>query len=343
MKTIELKPPYLIFIGDTVDGRFAKTGFGMVEWRRELCKGQLRFPTGTVDLGLPLMTLKQASDAGVGSLLIGTAAVGGNIPEAWLDILVEATNLGMNIVAGVHTRLMDIPRLREAAAKSGAQLIDVRIPPKTLPVGSGKKRTGRRLLTVGTDCALGKKYTALTLEKDMLAANMNVDFRASGQTGIMIAGKGIPIDSVVGDFISGAAELLSPDNTPEHWDVIEGQGSLFHPGFSAVSMGLLIGSQPDAFIVCHEAGRTHHLGWDSIKLPSIAEVIERTSTLAKQVNSNIRCIGISVNTSSLKTEDAERYLAKLSEKHGLPCADPLKEGTQKFIERMNIEFPVQSD
>lgn len=338
MKTIELKSPYLIFVGDAVEDTFSKTGFGLVEWRRELCKGQFSLAEGTVDMGLPNMTLKQAADSGIGSLVIGTAAIGGSIPSAWLDTLVEAASLGMDIVAGVHTRLRDIPRLRAAAERSGARLVDVRVPPETLPVGTGKKRTGLRILTVGTDCALGKKYTSLALEKDMKAVGMNVDFRASGQTGIMIAGTGIPIDAVVADFVSGAAELLSPDNDPDHWDVIEGQGGIFHPGYSSVSMGLLVGSQPDAFVVCHEAGRTHILGWDEFELPSIEQVIDRTVAIGKQVNPAIKCVGVSVNTSSLGLDECESYLADLSAKVGLPCVDPLRQGTQKIIDRLKEEF-----
>jgi len=338
MNTIELKPPYLIFTGDAVEDRFAKTGFGLVQWRRELCQGQLSLIESGVDLGLPSMTLSQAVEAGIGSLIIGTASVGGHIPNNWLDILEQAVILGIDIVAGVHSRLIDIPRLRDASYTSGARLVDVRIPPKQLPIGTGKKRTGKRLLTVGTDCALGKKYTALALEKDMKTAGMNVDFRASGQTGIMIAGKGISIDAVVADFISGAAELLSPGNDLGHWDVIEGQGGIFHPGYGAVSMGLLVGSQPDAFIVCHEAGRTHVLGWDDFKLPSIQEVIKRTVEIGQQTNKDIKCVGVSVNTSALGSKESEQYLTYLSEKLGLPCVDPLKHGTQKIIQCINDNF-----
>jgi len=297
MNTIELKAPYLIFVGDETIGTYAKTGFGIVQWRRSLCKGQMNLEGGTIQLGLPSMTIKEAAQANVGSLVIGTAAVGGAIPDTWLDVLVEALSYGIDIVAGVHTLLKDIPRLKEAAKQSGARLVDLRIPPEKIPVGNGKKRTGRRLLTVGTDCSSGKKYTALALEKDMKENAMNVDFRASGQTGIMIAGKGIPIDAVVADFISGAAELLSPDNNPEHWDIIEGQGGIFHPGYAAVSMGLLVGSQPDAFVVCHEANRKYIEGWDTYVLPTIEEVIERTVQIGKLTNKEIRCVGVSVNTS----------------------------------------------
>lgn len=338
MKTIELKVPYLIFLGAETRKGFAKTGFGIVDWRRSLCKGQMHLEGGTVDLGLPSMTLKEAAAANVGSLIIGTASIGGGVPHDWIDTLEEALSLGIDIVAGVHKLLKDNPRLSKAAAKSGARLVDVRIPPSKIPVGNGKKRTGRRLLTVGTDCVVGKKYTALTLEKDMKGRGMKVDFRATGQTGIMIAGKGIPIDAVVTDFVSGAAELLSPDNDADHWDIIEGQGSIIHPGYGAVSMGLLLGSQPDAFVVCHAANRKQIDGWENYPVASIEEVIKHTQQIGKLTNPAIRCVGVSVNTSGLNTEDRKKYLDDLSKRTGLPCIDPLKEGTQKIIDLLNKEF-----
>jgi len=331
MKTIELRAPYLIFLGSESRLTYAKTGAGLVEWRRELCKGQLNLPGGELDLGLPQMSVAEAKAAGIQSLVIGTASVGGSIPDEWLDVLEEAVLAGLDIVAGVHTRLSDIERLTAAAAKSGAKLVDVRVPPKNLPVGTGRKRSGNRVLMVGTDCAVGKKYTALQMEKDMKRLGWNADFRASGQTGIMIAGNGLPIDSVVSDFLSGAAELLSPDNTDDHWDVIEGQGGIFHPGYSSVTMGLLIGSQPDVFVVCHEAGRTHISGWEDFPLPSIEQVIERTIAIGELVNPDITCVGVSVNTSRLKADEREAYLAELSSRIGLPCVDPLQGGTDSII------------
>ena len=342
MKTIEIKAPYLIFTGASTEQTYAKTGLGMVEWRRELCKGQISLDGGTVDLGLPHMSLQQAADEGIGSLIIGTAAVGGAIPESWLDTLEQAAKLGIDIVGGVHTRLSDNPRLRAAAASSGAALVDVRVPPENLPVGTGKKRSGKRILMVGTDCAVGKKYSALALERDMKAAGLNADFRASGQTGIMIAGKGIPIDAVVSDFVSGAAELLSPDNTDDHWDVIEGQGGIFHPGYGAVSFGLLTGSQPDAFVVCHEAGRTHIEGWPEYELPTIEAVIERTVAIGKQTNSAVRCVGASINTSSLSESEAADYLNKMSRQLDMPCVDPVRFGAQKIVENLINTYQLGS-
>lgn len=329
--TAALRAPYLIFTGDESRRSYAKTGQGIVDWRRELCTGQLRFDGNPLDLGLPDMTPATAAEAGVGSLIVGTALVGGGVPPAWVDTLCDAARLGLDIVAGLHSRLDAIPALVSAAEAGGARLVDIRTPPANIPVGSGSKRSGRRLLTVGTDCALGKKYTALQLEKDMRAAGMSVDFRASGQTGIMIAGKGIPIDCVVADFIAGAAELLSPENEPEHWDVIEGQGAIFHPGYAAVSHGLLLGSQPDAFVVCHAAHRSTIEGWPHVPLRSIGEVIEETERLGRLTNPAIRCVGISVNTTAVPAGDRAAYLVALADCYGLPCVDPLRDGTAAII------------
>jgi uncharacterized NAD-dependent epimerase/dehydratase family protein len=264
--------------------------------------------------------------------VIGTAVVGGAIPEGWIQLLVDALDAGLDVAAGVHTRLSSIDRLVEATTRSGRKLIDVRVPPPHIPVGTGVKRSGKRLLTVGTDCALGKKYTALALEREMKARGLNVDFRATGQTGIMISGSGIPIDAVVADFVSGAAEMVSPSNDADHWDVIEGQGSVFHPGYSAVSVGLLVGSQPDAFVVCTEAGRTHIKGWPSFELPSIGAVIQRTLDIGAQVNPSIRCVGISVNTSMLSELERAEYLAQLSSDYGLPAVDPIALGVGPLVD-----------
>lgn len=329
--TLTLRPPYLIFLGDETRKTYGKTGQGIADWRPERCAGQLRLTPETLDLGLPDLSVEDAIAAGAGSLIVGTALVGGSLPAAWTDTLCRAARGGMDIVAGLHSRLDGIPELVAAARDGGARLIDVRTPPADLPVGSGRKRRGRRLLTVGTDCALGKKYTALQLERDMLAQGLNASFRASGQTGIMIAGSGVPIDCVVADFISGAAEVLSPDNADDHWDIIEGQGAIFHPGYAAVTHGLLIGSQPDVFVVCHEAHRETVSGWPHICVPTIGEVIERTVAIGRLTNPAIRCIGISVNTSHLPGGERAGYLQSLSDRYGLPCVDPMAEGTRALL------------
>ncbi|GAB3282290.1 DUF1611 domain-containing protein [Parahaliea aestuarii] len=337
MNVIELTPPYLIFLGDVTTMTYAKTGAGLAQWRPELCAGQLSLVTGGVDLGLPAMTVAEAKAQGVRSLVVGTASVGGGIQPSWESTLVEAAEAGLDIVAGLHVRLASNARLATAAKASGVRLVDVRIPPADLPVGTGKKRSGMRLLTMGTDCAVGKKYTALALEAAMRDAGMAASFRASGQTGVMIAGEGLPIDAVVADFISGAAELLSPDNAPDHWDIIEGQGALTHPGYAAVTTGLLLGSQPDAFVVCHEAGRSQVSGWEDYPLPSIDEIIQRTVAVGSITNPGIHCVGVSVNTSTLAPDERRPYLEQLERELGLPCVDPLIDGMAAIVERLRLE------
>lgn len=338
MRPIQIQAPYLLFLGDEERPTYVKTAQGLLDWQADKCLGQYRLSPQTVDLGLTDLSIAEAKASGIRSLLIGTAQIGGGIPENWMPVLKEALNAGLDIVAGLHTRLSSVSELVELAKQSGAQLLDLREPPKDIPIGSGKKRTGMRLLTVGTDCALGKKYTALSLAKTMKAHTMNATFRATGQTGIMIAGEGIAIDAVVTDFISGAAELMSPNNSSDHWDVIEGQGAIYHPGYGSVSHGLLVGSQPDAFVVCTEAKRTHISGWPDYPLPSINEVIEHTITIGKLTNPNIRCVGISANTQSLSDDERAGYLKELSATHNMPCVDPFITGCDAIIKEIKEQF-----
>ena len=323
---VRLKPPYLLLIGAETDPTFAKTAQGIVQWCPDKVAGQLRFDGCEVDLGVPDLTLNQAADAGCGSLVLGVAPVGGVVPESWWAVIEQAARAGMDIVSGLHLRLRDRPGLAAAAEAGCARLVDVRVPPANLPVGNGKKRSGRRILTVAADCAIGKKYTALALDQSLRRAGAKSTYRATGQTGIMIAGEGIPIDSVVADFISGAAELLSPANDPDHFDVIEGQGSIFHPGYSGVALGLLHGSQPDGFVVCHDPLRERVSGWPHFTLPPLDEVIETHIRMGRRTSPDIRCIGVSVNTSRLPANERTAYLERLAEGTGLPCVDPLIDG-----------------
>lgn len=340
LTTVKLKAPYLILIGEEDDPTYAKTGFGIVQWRPDLVAGQLRFPGCSVDLGVPDMTLQEAVEAGVGSLLIGVAPVGGAVPDAWWEVMKDAAAAGLDVVCGLHIKLADNPEVVAAAQASGARLIDVRVPPRRLPVGTGRKRTGRRILAVAADCAIGKKYSALALDRAMREAGLKSTFRATGQTGIMIAGEGIPIDAVVADFISGAAELLSPDNHPDHWDIIEGQGSLFHPGYSGVSLGLLHGSQPDGFVVCHDPLRKTVSGWEHYALPSLQECIDTHVLMGRRTNPAIRCVGITVNTSALAAAERRRCLDDLATATGLPCCDPVRDGCGTIVEHIRREFGV---
>lgn len=318
--------PYLLFLGDTVERGYAKTAFGLRDWAPDRCIGELALPGAKVTTGLPRLRPVEAHACGARALLIGVASPGGAIPQYWLPSLLEALGAGLDIVSGMHARLSEIPQLTNAAKALGRRLVEVRVPPQNIPIATGRKRRGKRLLTVGTDCALGKKYTALSVARGLQGRGLDVSFRATGQTGIMIAGSGIPIDAVVSDFIAGAAEMLTPDAPDDHIDVIEGQGSLFHPAYAAVSLGLLHGSQPDKFIVCHEPGRTHVLGYADFRLPTIEEVISQTISLGRLTNPAIRCVGVSLNTASLATGQAERLVAAEADRLGLPVADPVRGG-----------------
>jgi uncharacterized NAD-dependent epimerase/dehydratase family protein len=256
--------------------------------------------------------------------------------------LLEALEAGLDLVSGMHTRLEDVPQIGSVAARLGRRLINVRQPPAGLPVGTGHKRTGKRLLTAGTDCALGKKYTALSLTRELKKRGIDADFRATGQTGILIAGGGIPIDSVVADFVAGAAETLSPNAAPDHWDVVEGQGSVFHPSYSGVSLGLLHGTQPDVIVMCHEVGRDTVLGLDHYPTPSLPEAIELTLTLARRTNPQARCAGVSLNTSRLDEAQARTMLAEYSARLHLPVADPLRSGPEldRLVEACLLGSPL---
>ncbi len=321
-----LPQPYLLFLGDTIEAGFAKTAFGLRDWAGERCVGEFALAGATVTTGLPRLTPAEARLRGARGLVIGVANTGGVIAENWIGALVEALEAGLDLISGMHVRLVDVPVLRATADRLGRQLFDVRTPPPGIKVATGARRSGKRLLTVGTDCALGKKYTALAIARGFTARGIDADFRATGQTGIMIAGAGIPIDAVVADFIAGAAEMLSPAAPPDHWDVIEGQGSLFHPAYAGVSLGLLQGSQPDLFVVCHEPGRTDMLGTAGYTLPPIEDVIAQTVALGRLTNPAIRCVGISLNTGALDAATAERVIAAEGARLGLPAADPIRGG-----------------
>jgi uncharacterized NAD-dependent epimerase/dehydratase family protein len=324
--TLNLPRPYLLFLGDTVEATYAKTAFGLRDWVPEQCIGEYACEGGTVTAGLPVLTPAEAKAKGARALIIGVANSGGFIPANWIPSLVRALEDGLDIISGMHTHLTEVSALKEMAARQGRRLIDVRQPPGEIPIATGRKRTGKRLLTIGTDCALGKNYTALALTRGFLARGIAADFRATGQTGIMIAGSGIPIDAVVADFAAGAAEMLSPDAADDHWDVIEGQGSLTHPAYAGVSLALLHGSQPDVVVVCHEPGRECIVGHPEYALPTSEEIIDLALRLGRRTNPSIRCAGVSLNTAQLDADSAERLLADESGRLGLPVADPMRGG-----------------
>ncbi|MEL0628495.1 N-acetyltransferase DgcN [Psychromonas aquatilis] len=329
---MKIPQPYLLFLGDVSDPLAAKTARGIHAWRPETCVGEMSLADCEVSLDLPQLTPEEAAQQGAKTFVLGTANAGGYIPKHWMKAITDAITSGLNIASGLHQKLTDIPELVALAEEHQVSLFDVRHQQPELSVGSGVKRTGQRVLTVGTDCSVGKMYTSLALEAEMKKLNLDAQFRATGQTGILIAGEGIPVDAVISDFIAGAAEWVSPDNKADHWDVIEGQGSLFHPSYAGVSLGLLHGSQPDWLVMCHEMGRPHTRHLAHHPLVEVEECISLNLYSARVTNPNAQLAGISVNTSNYPEAEALAYLAALTEKFNVPATDSVRFGLQSIAE-----------
>ncbi|WED28662.1 DUF1611 domain-containing protein [Vibrio sp. DW001] len=332
---MELKKPYLLFLGDAADPLAAKVAQGIKTWHPEYCVGQYRLPTCNADCGVVDLSIEEAIEAGAKTLIIGVANRGGIISKEWCSVLIEALNAGLDIASGLHNKLTDIPELVASAKKNDQALFDVRYPTQNYPVGNGKKRQGKRLLTVGTDCSCGKMYTSLAIEKALKEQGVNADFRATGQTGILITGNGVSVDCVVADFIAGAIETISPESTIDHWDVIEGQGSLFHPSFAGVTTGLIHGAQADALVLCHEPTRTHMRGLPNYLVPDIKTCMELNIATARLTNPDVQFIGISVNTSQLDEKVALEFMDKVESEFGLPVVDPFRQGVSRIVNKLS--------
>lgn len=329
---MQIPQPYLLFLGDVTDPLAAKTARGILHWRPDSCVGQLRLTAQTVSLQLADLSLADAKNLGAQTLVIGTANAGGVIPESWQQVLKEAVQLGFHIASGMHQRLRDIPGLSALAEQHRVQLFDVRHYDAPLAVGTGQQRAGKRLLTVGSDCSVGKMYTALALERALNQAGTSAQFKATGQTGILIQGQGISVDAVVADFISGAVESLSPGFDTHGWDIIEGQGSLMNPSFAGVSLGLLHGAQPDALVLCHELGRPHIRHLPHMPMPEISAVLAANLQAARLTNPGAEFVGICLNTSAISEQEAQMVCDQWRERYQLPVTDPVRFGVDNIIQ-----------
>lgn len=328
------KAPYLLFLGDAPDRLAAKMAQGIYDWRPESAVGQFRMKDCNVDLGITDLSIQDAVAAGAKTLVIGIVNRGGVISESWKSILIEALEAGMDIASGLHNLLRDEPDLVAAAEKAGQKLYDVRVPSIQYPIANGKKRSGKRCLAVGTDCSVGKMYTTLSMHREMKKCGMNATFRATGQTGILIEGDGVPLDAVIADFMAGSIEWLTPDNAEDHWDLIEGQGSLFHASYSGVTTALIHGGQPDALILCHEPTREHMRGLPEYQLPPLEALRDLSLRMATIVNPDCKVIGISINTQHMEEAEAIAYLNKVEKEMGLPTIDPFRQGPSRLIEAL---------
>ena len=329
-----IETPYLLFLGDAPDGLAAKVAQGIKDWRPDNAVGQYRMDGCKADLGLPDMTLAEAKAAGAKTLVIGVANRGGIISQAWIKVLVEALEEGFDLASGLHNLLRDEPDLAAVAKATGRALHDVRVPSVKYPIANGVKRTGKRVLAVGTDCSVGKMYTALAMDREMKARGAKSSFRATGQTGILITGDGVPLDAVVADFMAVAVEWLTPDNDADHWDHIEGQGSLFHVSYSGVTMALIHGGQPDALVLAHEPTRAHMRGLPGYDLPTLEALRDMALPLARIANPACEVVAVSVNTQHMGEDEATAYLADIEARMGLPATDPYRFGAAKLVDAL---------
>lgn len=280
--------------------------------------------------GIPVVaSMSEALARGADSVLIGIAPSGGRLPADWHAWLLEAIEAGCNVVSGLHTFLADDPQLSAAAASRGVTITDIRRPPRDLPISGGlaKETAALRVLTVGTDCNVGKMTAQLQLVKGLKERGLRTNFVATGQTGIMIEGWGIGVDAVVADFIGGAAEQITLRGA-EGADIVlvEGQGSINHPGYSGVTLGLLHGSCPDVMILCHQATREYigdyrKASW--LKIPPLSEYVRMYEAIAGMVHPS-KVIGIAMNTYDMDEAAARAACERAAAETGLPCTDPVR-------------------
>jgi uncharacterized NAD-dependent epimerase/dehydratase family protein len=279
---------------------------------------------------IPVVGSMQAGLAlGPSAVLVGIAPLGGRLPEEWRSWLAEALDAGCDLWSGLHTFLGDDPLLASKAKAGGRRIFDLRKPPSDLPIASGAAKAVEPyvVLTVGTDCNVGKMTAQLQLTRQLNAGGLRTRFVATGQTGIMIEGWGIAVDAVVADFVAGAAErLVLQGSVDADIVLIEGQGSINHPGYSAVTLGLLHGSCPDALILCHQTTRKYigdyrEAAW--LRIPPLTEYIRWYETIGSAVHPT-KVIGISLNTYDLNEEAARRACEAASRETGLPATDPVR-------------------
>ncbi|MEL6609842.1 MAG: N-acetyltransferase DgcN [Pseudomonadota bacterium] len=327
--------PYLLFLGDAPDQLAAKVAQGIKDWRPENAVGQFRMAGCGADLKLTDMTLEEGKAAGAKTLVIGVANRGGVISEAWKEVLREAIQMGYDIASGLHNLLRDENDLVAEAKRAGTQLHDVRVPSVAYPIANGIKRSGKRMLAVGTDCSVGKMYTGLAVDAEMRKRGMKSTFAPTGQTGILVTGRGVPLDAVIADFMAGAVEWLTPDNDDDHWDLIEGQGSLYHVSYSGVTMALIHGGQPDALVLSHEPTRAHMRGLPDYGLPSLEALRDTALPLAQIANPACKVTGISINTQHLSEDEALSLCEETEKRMGLPTVDPFRHGAGRLVDALD--------
>lgn len=301
---------------------------------------------GPIGKGIPVVQdINEALTYQPDTLLIGIAPRGGALPESWRWQLLTAIEAGLNIISGLHVFLSDDPELRAAAKKHGVTIWDVRRPPeKTRMAAFTPHRPGSHtVLLVGSDCGSGKMSTALEADAEAQRRGLNSSFVATGQTGMMISGSGLPVDRLIVDFTAGLVEEMVLDFSNQHdWVFVEGQGALNHPGYSPVTLGLIHGSMPDALIFCHKAGQTTIEGYEHCSLPPLQRLFAINEQMANLVRSDqqppCKIVAISLITQHLNEEDAHKAITELEVETGLPVTDTFRFGAGKLVNALQKHF-----
>jgi uncharacterized NAD-dependent epimerase/dehydratase family protein len=286
-------------------------------------------------LGVPcdapvVASLEEAMPLQPSALLIGIAPPGGQLPSAWRAIIESALLAGLDVVSGLHVLLADDPELAGVARERGRQLIDLRRPPDGQPIAGARARTTRavRILTIGSDCNVGKMVTALEITAAALAAGHAARFIATGQTGMLIARHGVTIDRVPGDFMAGFVEEMVLHSGGADVAVVEGQGSLIHPAYSGVTAALLHGALPDAMVLCHVPGR-RVLRNQEVPIPPLPELIALYEAFLRPLHPG-RVVAIALNGSGLGDEEIEAAIRAAEAETGLPAGDPIRHGASRL-------------
>ena len=336
---------YLILAeGFSEDPHYGKTMRGVLRYRRDdvvAILDSMRAP-GATDEGVPVVqTLDDAMRLGPNTALVGVATQGGQFPPAWLELLRGCVERGLDVENGLHVFLADDPDLRELAAKHSVELRDLRRPPADLSTATGANLDvpATVVLTVGSDCAIGKMTVARELDREARRRGLRSLFVPTGQTGIAIAGWGISVDAVVADFIAGAAERLVLEGVQRGGELlwVEGQGAILHPVYSGVTLGLYHGSAPDLLLLCHESGRTEieGVGGGPHLIPPLRELVELHERLALPVKP-ARVAAIALNTRNLGEAEARAEIAATEEETGLPADDPVRFGAGKLLDAFSV-------
>jgi uncharacterized NAD-dependent epimerase/dehydratase family protein len=329
---------YLILAeGYSADPHYGKTARGVIQYGPHPVVALLDSTrAGETYRGIPVVaTVNDALCFNPTTALVGVATQGGRFPPAWRQLLKSCIAKGLDIESGLHEFVSEDDELSELARRHGVELRDLRKPPMELsvPTGENLRLSARVVLTVGSDCAIGKKTVAVELDREARRRGLASQFVPTGQTGIAIAGWGIAVDAVVADFLAGAAEWLVVEGARRGGEVlfVEGQGSLVHPAYSGVTLGLIHGSAPHAFVLCHLAGATEIEGAPEHRLPSLPVLIdlhERISLPARPA----RVAAIALNTRDLDDDAALEAIAAAETETGLPTDDPVRFGAGKLLD-----------